>query len=182
MGDCESMYKHISAYTENTLDPSTRAEFEKHLDRSPELRQKTGNISKVALLLSALPEKKCSENFMSGLRERIHTEPERKSMDINIKRYSFAVSFVVLAIVAAFSVNSLLEKDQPVSPDPALNGIEASPPAVSGRSGNTSPRMISNQEEMDVKTRAESKAVKDSLSNLKADQDNARAKVVGHTK
>lgn len=182
MGDCDRMYKHISAYTENTLDPSTRAEFDKYLDQYPKLREKTGQVSKLPSLLGKLPEQKCSEDFILKLRDRIHAKPERKPIDINIKRYSFAFSFIVLAIAAAFSINSLLEKEKPVSPVPDLNGIEVSPPAVTNRPGNNNIRTYSNQEEMDIKTRTESKAVKDSILNRKTDQDDSRAKVVGHTK
>jgi len=182
MGDCDKMNKHISAYIENTLDPSTRAEFDKDLEKYPQFRKTAGQVLKLSSRLEKLPDQKCSENFMIKLREKINTEPARNTVAINVKRYSFAFSFIILAIIAVFSINRLLNKEESVSSFPPENEMQVSPSSVTNRPGNTNVGDYSGEGEMEVKTQAESNAVKDSITNRKTDQDNSRAKVVGHTK
>jgi hypothetical protein len=112
MGNCDRMKKHISDYIEGTLDPTTRKEFEKNLEIYPELNTITKNISILPSILHQLPSQKCSEQFMVNLRKRIHSSSKSPVTKISLKKYSYAISFLVLLIIAVFGVNSIfLQKD-----------------------------------------------------------------------
>src|SRR5512136_187530 len=117
MGDCDKLNEHISDYLENTLDPAMRAEFEQGLQRFPELKQSTSHVKKLAALLGKLPERKCSDDFVPRLRQRISSAAPAKSYQFNLRRYSLAFSFVVIALVALAGLNALLTKEKSV---PAL--------------------------------------------------------------
>jgi cytoskeletal protein RodZ len=112
MGNCDRMKKHISDYIEGTLDPTTRKEFEKNLEIFPELNTITKNISILSSILHKLPSQKCSDEFMVNLRERIHFGPKNVVATSMIKKYSYAVSFLVLIIISVLGVNSIfLQQD-----------------------------------------------------------------------
>jgi hypothetical protein len=181
MGDCDKMNEHISAYLEKTLDPATHAEFEQALQKSLELKNTTDRVSQLTALLEKLPPQKCSDNFVVNLRQRISSTPVSKAGEWNLRRYSFAFSVVLVALVAIFGIKSLLKKDEAAPVLPTVDEFQSAPASVSGGTVNTPVSDYSTEGQLDIKTRAESQMVKDSLDLIKQDQNISPAKQVGHT-
>jgi hypothetical protein len=139
MGDSDRMKNYISDYLENSLDPSTHKEFEDELKRSQELRTITDRVAAVSTHLSNLKKHACSDDFSVKLREKIHTTSEPLISRRTVLRYSFAVSFVIILVIATFTITNLMsdspentptlqgstQKANPVSaeeqPDPLVN-------------------------------------------------------------
>jgi hypothetical protein len=181
MGDCNKMKEHISGYLENTLDPAIRAQFEQELEKSPELRKITAQVARVTMLLSSLPARKCADDFVFELQRRINSAPAGKPILLNRRTYSFAFSFVVIAVVAIFGVKGLLKKEEPMPVLPTIDEYQSAPASVSSGASRAPAGNYSDQNEMDVKTRPVSNMVTDSSNILKNDQNNTQAQQVGHT-
>ena len=187
MGDCNRLNEHISDYLENTLDPAMRAEFEQGLERYPELKQSTGQVKKLTALLGKLPGRKCSDDFVPRLRQRISSAVPVKSTQSSLRRYSWAFSFVIVALVALVGINALLTREKAVPALPAVNEFQPAPTSVSGGAVNDPAGVYSTGNpagagnEVDIKTRAESRMANDSSAIRSSEQENSRAKQVGHT-
>jgi hypothetical protein len=181
MGGCDKSNDHISDYLENSLDPAARAEFEQELGKSPGLKTTTNQVLKLTSLLGKLPTRKCSDDFVVTLRQRINSVPERKSSKVSVRRYSFAFSFIIIMVIAIFGIKSLLKKEEPAPVLPTMDEYQSAPASVSGGAVNTPVSSYSTPEDVDIKTRAESKMVKDTSDILEKDQNNNQAKQVGHT-
>ncbi len=156
MGDCDRLNEHISDYLENTLDPATRAEFEHGLDRFPELKHTTNHVLKLAALLGKLPERKCSDDFVPKLRQRINSAPLTDSKELNIRRYSLAFAFVIIVLVAIVGINTLLTEEKSAPALPVVNEFQPAPTSVSGGAVNSpaSGYSAGSGNEVDIKTRA----------------------------
>lgn len=125
MGDSDRMKNYISDYLENSLDPSTHKEFEDALKRSPDLRSITDNMTTLSARLNNLKYHKCSDEFSVKLRERIHTTSESFISRQSMVRYSFAASFVIILIVAIFTITNLSSESPEI--EPVLQGASESP-------------------------------------------------------
>jgi hypothetical protein len=187
MGDCERLNEHISDYLENNLDPAMRAEFEQGLERFPELKQSTSQIKKIAGLLGKLPGRKCSDDFVPKLRQRISSAVPVRSNQLNLRRYAWAFSFVIIVLIALVGINTLLTRDESVPALPVVNEFQPAPASVAGSTVSDPAGVYSTGSsssagnEVDIKTRAESRMVNDSSAIRGTEQENSRAKQVGHT-
>jgi hypothetical protein len=178
MGDCDRMKKHVSDYVDKNLDPTTRKEFEKNLKLSADLRYITKNISVISGLLQMLPSYKCSDDFILNLRQRIHSESGQKVSKTNMMRYSFAFSFVVLAVVAVFVVNNLIDKPaEPAQFQPALENqkIDAGPSNLPAGTSNNS---YIEADEVDIKLRDAQHVVTDSAGMRNEERNKPGTKYV----
>jgi len=168
MGDSDRMKNYISDYLENSLDPSTHKEFEDTLKRSPKLRSMTDSMATLSTRLNNLKYQKCSDEFSLKLRERIHTSSEPLISRQNIIRYSFAASFVIILVIATFTITNLSSE----SPDttPALQGSTESPVPVKNPNPVSNPVSTGNDVknlvddgEVDIGTKSPQKAASDSV-------------------
>jgi hypothetical protein len=173
MGHSDRLKNYISDYLENSLDPSTHKEFEDALKRSPELRSTTGKMTTLSTRLSNLKYHKCSDEFTIKLRERIHTSSEPFISRQNIVRYSFAASFVIILILAIFTITNLSSESPEITPD--LQGTSEGPmnntnPVSNPVSGNEANTFIDN-EELDVGTKSNPNVVSDT-TDVKQEKNN----------
>lgn len=162
MGDWDRLKNHISDYLEGNLDNSTRKDFEAEIEKNSDLGKVTKRVEKLSNILTNLPEYKCSDDFNQKLRERIHQESSNKTASIPIKKYSFAFSFVVLAVIVIFTINTFTGQDDPVNNMPESSNIQTDPVY---QSPSQSP--VNNQpgsQPVDLKTMPDDQAVTDSLS------------------
>ena len=160
MGDSDRLKKHISDYIEQNLDPATKDQLEQQMDRDPDLKRITGNVAKIPSLLKGLSPLKTSEDFNVRLREKIHTEPQRGLWAFDVKRVSYAFSFIVLIAAIIVTVTNLQEKSElPDNQNLQTVSPVSSTPAVS--------RSSLTNDEMSVKTKEEQAGLKDSLETKK---------------
>lgn len=150
MGDCDKLKNYISDFIEGNLDPTTRKQFDDELRTNKELQQLTNNVRQVSRILADLPHHKCGDDFNIRLREKIHAESSTSKFNINIRRYSIAVSFVVIIAIAIFGINSMLKEDTPLPVAPASSNISVE-------------QVVPENEEFDVKTRDPQAVTKDSI-------------------
>ena len=176
MGDWDRLKNHISDYLEGNLDNSTRKDFEAEIEKNSDLSKVTKRVEILSNILTNLPEYKCSDDFNQKLRERIHQESSSKTASIPIKKYSFAFSFVVLAVIVVFTFNTFTGQDDPVNNLPESSNIQTDPVY---QSPSQSP--VKNQpgnQSVDLKTKSGDEAVSDSLSRKQKkkfqDQDNIK--------
>ena len=180
MGDCDRLKKHISDYIEGNLDKATRDEFERGLNQDVVLQNLTSRMGYLSQTLSKLPEHKCSSDFSASLRERIHRSEAPSRLPVNsVRKYSFAFSVMILAIVAVFTITQIgdqapessLQSEAPVinNANPAVAPVTSSNPVVSDK--------ISGQE-VDIKTRGEQKALADSSAKRESEGKKASLKYV----
>jgi hypothetical protein len=173
MGNSDRMRNYISDYLENSLDPSTHKEFEDALKRSPDLRSMTDRMTILTSHLNNFEYHKCSDEFSVKLRERIHTTSEPLISRQNIIRYSFAASFVIILIIAIFTITNLSSE----SPEniPAMQEASGSPAnkpnPVSGNDANS----YADEEEMNIGTKPDPNAAGDSTSLSKEHNQNKPA-------
>lgn len=167
MGDSDRLKNNISDYLENSLDPSTHKEFEDALKRSPELRSMTDRIATLSTRLNNLRYHKCSDEFSLKLREKIHTSSEPLISRQNMVRYSFAASFVIILVIATFTITNLSSE----SPDttPALQGSSENPvnntnPVSNPVSGNDVNTFV-NDGEVNINTKSNQRAIIDSTGS-----------------
>ena len=184
MGDCDSLKKHISDFIEGNLDKATSDEFERGLNRDGELQKLTSRVGYLSQTLNKLPEHKCSSDFSARLRERIHRSDAPSRLPFTpVRKYSFAFSFVILAIVAVFAIanfgdqkaESSLQSETPVikNANPVSTPVTSSAPAPSNK--------IAGQE-VDIKTQGEQKAKADSVSKRELEGKNPKLKYVDDIK
>jgi len=167
MGDCDRMKKYISDYVDKSLDPTTRKEFENKLELYPELRSTTKNISALSKILNKLPMHKCSDDFMINLRQRISVAPQHSQEKSNMVKYAFAFSFLVLAVITIFQVNSIINKqDNSNQFQQSFENQQITPEPTNIPVGTTNNPYIQN-DAVDIKPRAEQDALKDSLLEQK---------------
>ncbi len=167
MGDSDRLKNYISDYLENSLDPSTHKEFEDALNRSPQLSSMTDRMATLLTRLNKLRYHKCSDEFSLKLRERIHTSSEPLISRQNIVRYSFAASFVIILVIATFTITNLSSESPDTTPalkgsyeGPANNTNPVSNP-VSGNDANT----IVKDGELNIKTKSNQRAISDSTGS-----------------
>jgi len=167
MGDSDSLKNYISDYLENSLDPSTHKEFDDALKRSPQLSSMTDRMATLLTHLNKLRYHKCSDEFLLKLRERIHTSSEPLISRQNMIRYSFAASFVIILVIATFSITNLSSE----SPDttPALKGLYKSPvnntnPVSNPVSGNDANTFVKDGD-LNVNTKSNQRAISDSTGS-----------------
>jgi hypothetical protein len=166
MGDSDRMKNYISDYLENSLDPSTHKEFEDTLKRSPELRSMTDRMAALSTRLNNLKYHKCSDEFSLKLRERIHTSSEPLISRQNIVRYSFAASFVIILVIATFTITNLSSESPDTTPDlqgstesPVKNPNPVSNPVSPGNNAKTAVK----DGEVNIGTKSPQQAVSDSV-------------------
>ena len=176
MGDWDRLKNHISDYLEGNLDNSTRKEFETEIEKNSDLRKVTSRVEKLSNLLTNLPDYKCSDDFNQKLRERIHQDSSNTRISFPIKKYSFAFSFVVLAVIVVFTFNFFTGEDDPVNNLPESSNMQTDPVY---QSPSQSP--VKNQpasQPVDLKTMTADDAMTDSLSRKQIkkmqDQDNIK--------
>ena len=165
MGDWDRLKNHISDYLEGNLDNSTRKEFETEIERNSDLSKITKRVEKLSNILTNLPEYKCSDDFNQKLRERIHQESSSKIASFPIKKYSFAFSFVVLAVIVVFAFNTFTGEDDPVNNMPESSNIKTDPVYQSPTQSPLNNQ--SGRQPVDLKTMSGDVAVTDSLSRNK---------------
>ena len=180
MGDCDRLKKHISDYIEGNLDKATRDEFNRGLRQDAALQKLTSRMGYLSQTLSKLPEHKCSSDFSVRLRERIHRAETPSRLPVTpIRKYSFAFSVMILAIVAVFAITKIgdqapesrLQSEVPVinNASPAVAPVNSSNPGASDK--------MSGQE-VDIKTRGEQKALADSSAKRESEGKKASLKYV----
>jgi anti-sigma factor RsiW len=182
MGDWDRLKNHISDYLEGNLDNSTRKEFEAEIEKNTDLSKITRRVEKLSNILTNLPEYKCSDDFNQKLRERIHQESSVKTDSFPIKKYSFAFSFVVLAVIIVFAFNSFTGDDDPVNKLPESSNIQADPVYQSPTQSTFKNQPTSQP--VDLKTMSGNEVVTDSLSRqqIKKMQDKGSIKQVDDVK
>lgn len=163
MGDWDRMKTYISDYLENSLDPTTRKEFEQALNNSGELRLLTVKMKALKFSLNNLIQYKCSDDFSTKLREKINLKVEPVISRQQLLRYSFAASFIIVVVV--FALNMTSQSDTPEL-DPAIRGqsdlqIKGSNPVSNPVSGTSESRLVKDGE-VDIKTKPPQQAVIDS--------------------
>ena len=162
MGDSDRLKNYISDYLENSLDPSTHKEFEDALKRSTDLRSMTDNMKTLSIRLRKLKYHQCSDEFAVKLRERIHTTSEPLISRQNMVRYSFAASFVIILIIAFFTITNLSSESPEIAP--VQQGASGSPAnktnPVSGKDVNN----YANDEEVEIGTKPDQNAASDSTA------------------
>jgi len=175
MGHSDRLKNYISDYLENSLDPTMQKEFEDELRNSPDLRSITGRITTLSTRLSNLKFHKCSDEFSIKLRDRIQTSSEPFISRQNIIRYSFAASFVIILIVAIFTLTNLSSESPEITPGfqgasegPMNNASPVSTP-LSGNEANT----FIDDGELNVGTKSNPNIVNDST---KVQQENNKNK------
>ena len=158
---------YISDYLEGNLDNSTRKEFELEIDKNSNLQKLTRGVENLSKMLGDLPEYECSDDFNVTLRDRIHRESSAVKLQVTpLKKYSYAFSFVMLAVIAVFTFNTLTEKDDPVKNLPESSKIQSVQPnpVFQNKMQPASQVRIDNRQ-VDIKTIDENVAVTDSLKN-----------------
>jgi len=170
MGNSDRMKNYISDYLENSLDPSTHKEFEDALKRSPDLRSMTDRMTILTSHLNNFEYHKCSDEFSVKLRERIHTSSKPLISRQNLIRYSFAASFVIILIIAIFTITNLSSESpenipvlQEASGNPAVK-----PNPVSGNDANS----YVNEGDLDIGTKAGQNSAADSTDFSKERNQN----------
>jgi len=166
MGECDRLKHYISDYLDNTLDPSTHKEFEEALKNSTDLKSMTHRVSVLKSQLNNLPNQTCSENFSLKLRERIHTEPQPVISRQNMVRLSFAASFVLILVIATFTLNNFSDSDEI---GPAVQKSSESPNQTPNPvSGNNNKVIANDSDELDVKTKKSQETYQDSTRTNKS--------------
>ncbi len=167
MGDCDRMKKHISDYLDQSLDPTTKQEYEQSLKNSAELGSLTRNVEQVRTLLGSLETRHCSDDFNVRLRERILHSQEQTVRD-PFKRYALSISFAaifVLVIVFIYPFSAEEETDRPGSSNPAVQTpaatINPGVPAVDRKLDGGGV-----QAARDIKTLDEAKVASDSSKDM----------------
>ena len=176
MGDSDRMRNYISDYLENSLDPSMHKEFEDALKRNPDLRSMTDNMSTLSTRLNGLEYHKCSDDFSVKLRERIHTSSEPLISRQTMVRYSFAASFVIILVIAIFTITNLSSESSDNTPDfqgsAAGSPANATTPVKYPVSGNNSNTYVKDVGELDVGTKSGQNAVSDSTKGQQEKKNN----------
>ena len=170
MGNSDRLKNYISDYLENSLDPSTHKEFEDALKRSPDLRSMTDRMTILTSHLNNFEYHKCSDEFSVKLRERIHASSEPLISRRNIIRYSFAASFVIILIIAIFTITNL-SSDSPEN-IPVLQEASGNPASkpnpVSGNDANS----YMNEEDLGISTKSGQNTASDSTVYSKEHNQN----------
>ena len=136
-------------------------------------------------MLGNLPEHKCSDDFNVKLRDSIHRESSVVRLPVTpLKKYSFAFSFVMIAVVAVFTFNTLTEKDDPVRNLPESSNIQSvQPNPVYQNKMQPASQVNTNNKHVDIKTIDENATVTDSLHNETINKDKqSNIKYVDETK
>ena len=167
MGDWDRFKNYISDYLEGNLDNSTRKEFEQEIEKNSNLQKLTRGVENLSKMLGNLPEHECSDDFNVKLRDRIHRESSVVRLPVTpLKKYSFAFSFVMIAVVAVFTFNTLTEKDDPVINLPESSNIQSvQPNPVYQNKMQPASRIKTDNRQVDIKTIDENVTVTDSLHN-----------------
>ena len=173
MGESDRLKNYISDYLDNTLDPTTHKEFEKALNSSADLRTMTHKVSVLKSHLNSLSNQTCSDDFSLKLRERIHTEPQPVISRQNLVRLSFAASFVLVLVIATFSLTDFSDSTEVGPPDQKtsdyqnqiLNPTTSNP--VSGNNNN----VIDKDSELEIKTKTSRETLKDSTRTKKINKN-----------
>jgi hypothetical protein len=152
MGECDRVRNYISAYIEKTLDPTTSHKIENHLTSCPDCIGIVKKISTMQNALLNLNKYHCSENFSLNLRDQINTAPKPNLFNGNIKKYSYAFSFVLLAFIMVVSLNSLFNQSETQVNEPIVNEFQMAEPKPSQPPMNI-PNNTFVDEDVDIQTR-----------------------------
>ena len=180
MSDWDRLSNNISDYLEGNLDNSTRKEFEEEIEKNPDLKNLTSRMAGLSKLLGNLTEQKCSDDFSAQLRDRIHRETSTaKAFRIPVKKYSYAFSLVVLAVISVFTFNVLTEDGDSIDALPESSNIQSVQPTPVYQNNMQPPATVSaDNKEVDIKTIDENSAVADSLANKPSKEKNPNIKYV----
>ena len=185
MSDWDKLSNYISDYLEGNLDNSSRKEFEQEIEKNSDLRNLTGKVSNLSRLLKGLPEHKCSDDFSVKLRKKIHQSSAKIAKPVSsFKKYSFAFSFVIVAVVAIFAIGTFMESE-----DPAVNLPESSnipsvqPDPVNQNTMQPTSNVQADNKQVDIKTIYENPVAADSLHNKAIEKEkDDKIKYVDETK
>ena len=166
MGNCDRMKPYISDYIENSLDPTTKKEFEQVLKSSPELQKLIRHMQILKSGLNNLQSYHCTEDFQIKLRQRLISEPNSLINRQQFVRYSIAVSFIIILVIVTMNI-SFQNNDQETLP--ATTGqsdlkIQTSRP-VSNPVSETTDAQPMNEGEIDIKTKPRQQAIADSTES-----------------
>ena len=180
MSDWDRLSNNISDYLEGNLDNSTRKEFEEEIKKNPDLKNLTNRMAGLSKLLGNLPEQKCSDEFSAQLRDRIHRETSTaKSFTFPVKKYSYAFSFVVLAVISVFTFNVLTEDGDSIDALPESSNIQSvQPEPVYQNNMQPTSTVKTDNKQVDIKTIDENSAAPDSLVNKTVKEKNPNIKYV----
>ena len=153
MGDSDRLKNYISDYLENSLDPSTHKDFEDALKKSPELRTMTDRVAAISMHLGKLKNHKCSDDFSVKLRERIHTTSEPLISRKNVIRYSFADSFIIIIVIATFTITNLMT-ESPESTPPIQGSTQSPMENVNPVSSTNIDKTLRDGEELPIKSKS----------------------------
>ena len=184
MGDCDKFKQYISDYLEGNLDSTTRKEFEEAMEENKELSEMTTRMKEIRVLLNKLPAKKCSDDFTANLHRKIHSSSSQSRLPVTpLKKYSYAFSFAVLAVIIIFSVNMFDGTESSVNDLPESSNIERQDqsPAIQRPTQPVSNSRL-NDKEVDIKTVDEQKTVADSVKNSEKDASRNNIKYVDDKK
>jgi hypothetical protein len=184
MGDWDRFKPFVSDYIEGNLDNSTRKEFEQELEKNSDLKRITSRVDRITKMLNGLPEYQCSDDFNVTLRERIHDESNYTARSKTVRRYTFAFSFVVLAIIVTFSISTFFYPDTDAQQLPGSANSEQIPNNPNYKE-NIQPasKVDTDQKELGLRADDTKTAVQDSLSRKKSQSTkNSNIKYVDDTK
>jgi len=169
MGESDRLKHYISDYLDNSLDPTTHNEFEEALKNSSDLKNMTHKVSVLKSQLNNLPNHTCSDDFSLKLRERIHTEPQPVISRHNLVRLSFAASFVLILVIATFSLNNFSDSTEVGPPNQKTSDYQnQTPNPVSNPvSSNNNNVTVNNSDELEVKTKSSQEMHQDSTRTNK---------------
>jgi len=180
MNECDRLKKHISDYLKNTLDNTSKTEFEKGLSQDPQLRNLTDQVNKMSKMLTGLKSYKCSDDFSVKLREKIHrSDSQAKLPATPAKKYSYAFSFVVVAVLATFMVTAITDEPDNVNTIPETTNIKEQIPSASPTNQpNPGIHTPASEQQVDIKTIDEQKVPADSLRNQRDSDEGGQIKQV----
>ena len=180
MGGCDRFKPHFSNYIEKKLDPEITAEMDQHLNNCEKCNKIIHQLYELQSVMAGLPVKKCSEDFNLKLHQRIQSASDRKTSTIKIRRYSYAFSFAVLGLVAAFFITNLMDQKDDIGNNPTMQSYSVDPEPVVP--DITVDNEVKDQGEFDIKTKSTSEFVSDSSGKKNSDIENPNIKYVGQEK
>jgi hypothetical protein len=182
MGDCERFKKYYSNYIEKRLDPAVIDEINQHLDYCDECKKVIRQIRILQKMMADLPLQKCSENFNLKLHQRIFSRSTQKERNGIIRKYSYAVSFIIAVVFIIFFVYSLFnKKEQPIN-NQLLPSYSETPVPSAAAPAVDPVDFRQNDEGINIKTKSGDNLVSDSSNHKKSDTKSPNIKYVGQEK
>jgi hypothetical protein len=112
--------------------------------------------------LGKLKNHTCSDDFSVKLRERIHTTSEPLISRKNVIRYSFAASFIIVIVIATFTITNLMT-ESPESTPPIQGSSQVPIENVNPVSSTNIEKTPMEDGELNIKSKSNQNALNDSL-------------------